>query len=101
MKPGASTRFCASMRDVARADWRFPTAVIRSPAMPTSPRNHGAPVPSTMRAFAITGSKLDACAAAVGGGDLPPARSPAELEHDVNRNAAAAAAHATRKVDWM
>ena len=37
------------MRVFAAAPLRSPIAAIRSPLTPTSPRNHGAPVPSTMR----------------------------------------------------
>jgi hypothetical protein len=49
MKPGARYFPAASTRRFADAFSRFPTAAIRSPRMPTSPRNHGAPVPSTTR----------------------------------------------------
>ncbi len=57
MKPGATTCPVASMRVVARAADRLPMAAMRSPVMPTSARNHGAPVPSTTRPLAITTSK--------------------------------------------
>ena len=75
MKPGATTCPAASMRVAAVARDRLPIAAMRSPTMPTSARNHGAPVPSTTRPLAITTSKGPAAggaaagaAAAAGGG---------------------------------
>ena len=57
MNPGATTRFGASIVVVGRrVRPSAPIAVMRSPTMPTSPRNHGAPVPSTMRPLVMTTS---------------------------------------------
>ena len=64
MKPGATTSPAASMRVVAWASASRPIAVIRSAVMPTSPRNQGAPVPSTIRPLAMTTSKRVGCAVA-------------------------------------
>ena len=58
MKPGATTWSAASIRRRAVAFERSPTAAMRSPAMPTSARNQGAPVPSTTRPPAITRSSV-------------------------------------------
>jgi hypothetical protein len=60
MKPGATTCPAASIRVRAPAADRLPIAVIRSPVMPMSARNQGAPVPSTTRPLAITTSKVRA-----------------------------------------
>src|SRR5947209_2356226 len=52
MKPGATTRSLASM--VRRAvSPTSPTLAMRPPAMPTSARRAGAPVPSTSAPFLI------------------------------------------------
>ena len=50
MKPGATTSPAASIRVAAVAAVKSPIAAMRSPLMPTSARNHGAPVPSTIAA---------------------------------------------------
>ncbi len=62
MNPGETTRLVASTLMPAVASPSEPTAVIRSPVMPTSPRNHGAPVPSTTRPLAMITSKRGRCA---------------------------------------
>ena len=56
MKPGAIMRSRTSMRRPALARERSPMAAMRSPLIPTSPRNQGAPVPSTIRPPASTRS---------------------------------------------
>ena len=60
MNPGAIIRPLASMRRRASALESSPTAAIRSPWIPTSARNQGAPVPSTTRAEEITRSSTTA-----------------------------------------
>src|SRR5688572_8741949 len=56
MKPGATTAPRASIRRRAGAPSSRPIAAIRSPRIPTSARNQGAPLPSTTRPFAMTRS---------------------------------------------
>src|SRR5689334_17919956 len=63
-------------------------AAMRSPMMPTSPRNHGAPVPSTMRPLVIKTS--NACGAA-DAGDAGDAGDVGEVWHAANSNNAHAA----------
>ena len=75
MKPGATTRPVASMRRLARAPERSPTAAIRSPITPTSARRQGAPVPSTTRPPAKTRSYWAPRAAAAESALGPKARS--------------------------
>ena len=60
-----------------------PMAVIRSPTMPMSPRNHGAPVPSTIRPLAMTrrSAPARACGACL---EQPPAAS-ARHDHRCER----------------
>jgi hypothetical protein len=59
MNPGATMWSRASMRRTAAAFERSPTATMRSPLIPMSARNQGAPVPSTMRPPAMTRSNPD------------------------------------------
>src|SRR5207248_8377489 len=73
MKPGAITRLEASTVDAAPRSEATPTAAIRSPAIATSPRYHGAPVPSTIRPFVITTSYRDGACAAASAAIAPPA----------------------------
>ena len=56
MKPGATTSPFASMVRFAFPSGTRPTATILSPLIATSPTNHGLPVPSTTRPFAMTRS---------------------------------------------
>src|SRR6267378_5408447 len=57
MKPGATTRSLASIVRFALSV-TLPTAAIRLPAMPTSARRAGAPVPSTSAPFLIRRSSM-------------------------------------------
>ena len=65
MKPGDTTRLRASIVDFAWRPANWPIAVMRSPVIPTSPRYHGAPVPSTMRPPVMRTSKASAGLGAV------------------------------------
>jgi hypothetical protein len=58
INPGATTRFAASMVCAAWRPASCPISTIRSPVMPTSARNHGAPVPSTTRPPVINTSNV-------------------------------------------
>ena len=53
------------IRTAAEASFSRPIAAIRSPLMPTSPWNHGAPLPSTIRPLTISRSKSGGCARSV------------------------------------
>src|SRR5262245_8082147 len=56
MKPGATTRPCASIVRVAVAFARLPMRAIRSPLIARSPLKAGRPEPSTMRPLLISRS---------------------------------------------
>jgi hypothetical protein len=57
MNPGATTRLVASIVLAALTEPSEPTAAMRSATIPTSPRNQGLPVPSTMRPLEMSRSK--------------------------------------------
>ena len=54
MKPGASTIPAASTTTSPARGSRSPTSTIRSPRILTAPSNAGPPLPSTIRALAMT-----------------------------------------------
>src|SRR3954471_13929624 len=58
MKPGETTLSCASIVFAAETFERSPMETIVSPRTPTSPRYHGAPVPSMMRPLMIFKSSM-------------------------------------------
>src|SRR5688572_19113723 len=94
MKPGATTRREASMRRFAAARERSPTAAIRSPTIPTSPRNHGAPVPSTTRPPAMIRLKLS-------GGAVGPDRTRAMAKTPASIGTSGKSAGSVAKPDTL
>src|SRR5512134_2774547 len=83
MKPGASTRPSASMVLWLLLD-HLPIAAISPPAMPTSPRRAGAPVPSTTLAPRITVSTVIAHdrSSTASSGNVVRSRRMASLDFD-------------------
>ena len=77
MKPGATTSPLASITRFAFPSGTRPTATIRSPGIATSPRNHGLPVPSTIRPLRMTRSYSGSAARAHAAG-----REDRDGEHD-------------------